>query len=48
MHQVIFDGGCRVNLNKAGKYFSKTSACDAAQVGIAEDAMQRLSREQGL
>ncbi|MCP9841549.1 hypothetical protein KBY93_13020 [Synechococcus sp. J7-Johnson] len=48
IHQVKFDGGCRVNFNKAGKYFSKTSACDAAQVGIAEDAMQRFSREQGL
>jgi hypothetical protein len=30
IHQVKFDGGCRVNFNKAGKYFSKTSACDAA------------------
>ncbi len=30
IHQVKFDGGCRVNFNKAGKYFSKTSACKAA------------------
>ncbi|MBW4529684.1 MAG: hypothetical protein KME02_03240 [Aphanothece saxicola GSE-SYN-MK-01-06B] len=47
IHQVKFDGGCRVNFNKAGKYFSKTSACDAAKVGIAEDAIQRYFREQG-
>jgi len=48
IHQVKFDGGCRVNFNKAGKYFSKTSACDAAKVGIAEDAIRRFFREQGL
>lgn len=48
IHQVKFNGGCRVNFNKAGKYFSKTSACDAAQVGIAEDAIRRYFREQGL
>jgi hypothetical protein len=47
MHQVKFDGGCRVNFNKPGKYFSKTSACDAAKVGIAEDAIRRYFREQG-
>jgi hypothetical protein len=48
IHQVKFDGGCRVNFNKAGKYFSKTSACDAVKVGIAEDAIRRYFREQGL
>lgn len=48
IHQVKFNGGCRVNFNKVGKYFSKTSACDAAQVGIAEDAIRRYFREQGL
>jgi hypothetical protein len=48
IHQVKFEGGCRVNFNKAGKYFSKTSACDAAKVGIAEDAIRRYFREQGL
>lgn len=47
LHQVKFDGGCRVNFNKAGKYFSKTPACDAAKVEIAEDAIHRYSREQG-
>ena len=47
IHQVKFDGGCRDNFNKAGKYFSKTSACDAAKVGIAEDAIQRYFHEQG-
>lgn len=47
LHQVKFDGGCRVNFNKAGKYFSKTPACDAAKVGIAEEAIHRYSREQG-
>lgn len=47
IHQVKFDGGCRVNFNKAGKYFSKTSACTPAQVGIAEDAIGRYIREQG-
>jgi len=46
--QVKFDGGCRVNFNEAGKYFSKTSACDAVKVGIAEDAIRRYFREQGL
>jgi len=48
MHQVKFDGGCRVNFSKAGKYVGKTSACDAAKVGIAEDAIRRDFREQGL
>ena len=48
IHQVKFDGGCRVNFNKAGKYFSKTSSCDAAKVDIAEDAIRRFYREQGL
>jgi hypothetical protein len=48
MHQVKFDSGCRVNFNKAGKYFGKTAACDAAKVGIAEDAIRRYFREQGL
>lgn len=48
IHQVKFNGGCRVNFNKAGKYFSKTSACDAAKVGIAEEAIRRYFREQGL
>lgn len=47
IHQVKFDGGCRVNFNKAGKYISKTSTCDATKVGIAEDAIQRYFREQG-
>lgn len=47
IHQVKFDGGCRVNFNKAGKYFSKTSSCNAAQVGVAEDAIRRYFREQG-
>ncbi|MCP9835733.1 MULTISPECIES: hypothetical protein [unclassified Cyanobium] len=47
LHQVKFDGGCRVNFNKAGKSFSTTSACEAAKVGIAEDAIQRYFREQG-
>jgi hypothetical protein len=47
IHQVKFDGGCRVNFNKAGKYFSKTSACTPALVGIAEDAIGRYFREQG-
>ncbi|MCP9915750.1 hypothetical protein [Cyanobium sp. ATX 6F1] len=48
IRQVKFDGACRVNFNKAGKTFSKTSACDAAQVGVAEDAIRRYFREQGL
>ncbi|MCT0229977.1 hypothetical protein KQ306_03750 [Synechococcus sp. CS-1324] len=47
IHQVKFEGACRVNFNKAGNYLSKTSACDAAKVGIAEDAIQRYFREQG-
>ncbi len=42
------EGACRVNFNKAGKTFSKTSACTPAQVTQAEDAMQRFFREQGL
>jgi len=48
IRQVKFEGACRVNFNKAGKYFSKTSACTPAQVSQAEDAMQRFFREQGL
>ncbi|MCP9827354.1 hypothetical protein KBZ19_02470 [Synechococcus sp. L2F] len=48
IHQVKFEGGCRVNFNKAGKRFSKTSTCDAAQVEVAEDAIRRFYREQGL
>jgi hypothetical protein len=48
IHQVKFEGACRVNFNKAGKTFSKTSACTPAQVSQAEDAMQRFFREQGL
>lgn len=48
IHQVKFEGACRVNFNKAGKRFSKTSACDAAQVEVAEDAIRRYFREQGL
>lgn len=48
IHQVKFEGACRVNFNKAGKYFSKTSACTPAQVTQAEDAIQRFFREQGL
>ena len=48
IHQVKFDGGCRVNFNKAGQYFSKTSACDTAKIGIAADAIRRYFREQGL
>jgi len=48
IHQVKFDGGCKVNFNKAGKYLSKTSACDTGKVGIAEDAIRRYFREQGL
>jgi len=48
IHQVKFDGGCRVDFNKEGKYFSKTSTCDAAKVEIAEDAIRRYFREQGL
>ncbi|MCT0198679.1 hypothetical protein KQ313_03135 [Synechococcus sp. CS-1325] len=47
IHQVKFDGACRVNFNKTGNYLSKTSACDAAKVGIAEDAIRRYFREQG-
>jgi len=47
IHQVKFDGGCRVNFNKAGQYLSKTSACDTAKIGIAEDAIRRYFREQG-
>ncbi|MDM7953034.1 MAG: hypothetical protein QUV07_07460 [Cyanobium sp. CZS 25K] len=43
-----FAGACRVNFNKAGKTFSKTSACNPALVTQAEDAMQRFFREQGL
>jgi hypothetical protein len=45
---VKFEGACRVNFNKAGKRFSKTSACDAAQVDVAEGAIRRYFREQGL
>ncbi|MEA5443475.1 hypothetical protein [Cyanobium gracile] len=48
IRQVKFEGACRVNFNKAGKQFSKTSACTPAQVTQAEDAMQRYVREQGL
>jgi hypothetical protein len=48
IRQVKFEGACRVNFNKAGKQFSKTSACTPAQVTQAEDAMQRFFREQGL
>lgn len=48
IRQVKFEGACRVNFNKAGKSFSKTSACTPAQVSVAEDAMQRFFREQGL
>lgn len=48
IHQVKFEGACRVNFNKAGKQFSKTSACTPAQVAQAEDAIQRFFREQGL
>ncbi|MEA5391284.1 hypothetical protein VB738_08425 [Cyanobium gracile UHCC 0139] len=48
IHQVKFEGACRVNFNKAGKQFSKTSSCTPAQVTQAEDAMQRFFREQGL
>ncbi|AFY29148.1 hypothetical protein [Cyanobium gracile] len=48
IRQVKFEGACRVNFNKAGKLFSKTSACTPAQVSVAEDAMQRFFREQGL
>lgn len=48
IRQVKFEGACRVNFNKAGKYFSKTSACTPAQVSQAEDAMQRFFREKGL
>lgn len=48
IHQVKFDGGCRVNFNKAGKRFSKSSSCDASQVEVAEDAIRRYYREQGL
>jgi hypothetical protein len=48
IRQVKFEGACRVNFNKAGKVFSKTSACTPAQVTQAEDAMQRFVREQGL
>ena len=48
MHQVKFDSGCRVNFNKAGKHFSKTYACEAAKVRIAEDAIRRYFLEQGL
>lgn len=48
IHQVKFEGACRVNFNKAGKTFSKTSACTSAQVSVAEEAMRRYFREQGL
>lgn len=48
IREVKFEGACRVNFNKAGKYFSKTSACTPAQMSVAEDAMQRFFREQGL
>jgi hypothetical protein len=48
IHQVKFEGGCRVNFNKAGKRFSKTSPCDAVLVAVAEDAIRRYEREQRL
>ncbi len=48
IHQVKFDGACRVNFNKAGNVLSKTSTCTPAQASVAEDAIKRYFREQGL
>lgn len=47
-YQVKFDGTCRVYFTKAGKRTINTSACDPTKISVAEDAIRRYFREQGL
>lgn len=47
-YQVKFEGTCRVYFTKAGKRTLHTSACDAAKVQAAEEAVKSYVREQGL